>query len=138
MLQVEAELSPAVELDVALNQIGFEQGHAAANVAADHVRVDHSLHHKGSADWAPFAWVQIREANRQAHAFKLCRRIELAECLAFDPAFGRGEKAHLGLNQSIHAFLSSLVNRDWGFSGAGSSVRNSAFRTPRVNGPRGW
>ena len=103
MLQVEAELSPAVELEVALNQVGFEQGHAAADVPADQVRVDESLGYKGRAHRAALAGVQIREPDCQAHPFKFRRRIELAERFAFDPAPGRGEKAHIGLDQSIHA-----------------------------------
>src|SRR5882724_3175362 len=55
MFQIEAQLGPAVELDVALDQIGFEQSHAAADVAADHVRVDELLIYEGGADGAAFA-----------------------------------------------------------------------------------
>src|ERR1035441_2512194 len=40
--QVEAQVGPTVELDVTLDQVGFEQGHTAADVAADEVRVDRS------------------------------------------------------------------------------------------------
>ena len=129
MFQVKAQTGPLIELEVALDQVRLEQGHAAADIPADEVRIDHSLGHKGRADRAAFPRVQIREADRQADSLKLCRGIELAERLAFDPAPGRGEKAHIGFSQCVHAFLSCPAARDWGFSGRVGSVRNSAFRT---------
>ena len=36
---------------------------------------------------AAFAWMQVRETDRKAHSFKLCRRIQLTQRLALDPAF---------------------------------------------------
>ena len=41
VFEVEAQLGPAVELDVAPDQVGLEQRHAATDVAADEVRIDH-------------------------------------------------------------------------------------------------
>lgn len=129
MLEVKAQVCLAVELAVTLDQVRFEQGHTAANIAADQVWVDHSLGHKGGADRAAFAGVQIREADRQAHAFKLCRRIELAERLALDPALGRGEKAHIGFSQCVHA---SFLPRKAGIRvSVGSAVLlDPEFRIP--------
>jgi hypothetical protein len=92
MFQVEAQIGPAVELDVALDQVGLEQRHAAADVAADEVRVDDSLGYEGRADRAAFARVQIRKTDCQAHPIKFRRSIELAKRLAFDPAFGSRRK----------------------------------------------
>ena len=62
-----------------------------------------SLGDKGGAHRAALARVQIRETDRQAHAFESCRRVELAHRFAFDPAIGRGEKAHLRFGQCVHA-----------------------------------
>ena len=70
MFQVEAQIGPAVELDVTLDEVRLEQRHAAADVAADEVRVDDALGHEGRTDRAAFARVQIREADRQAHPIK--------------------------------------------------------------------
>ena len=39
--------------------------------------------------------MQIREADGEPHTFKFGGGIELAQSFAFDPALGRGEKAHL-------------------------------------------
>ena len=103
MFQVEAQVGPAVELDVALDQVGLEQSHTAADVAADEVRVDEPLGYEGRTHRAAFARVQIRKTDCQAHPIKVCRSVELAKRLAFDPALGRGEKAHIGFRKCVHA-----------------------------------
>src|ERR1035437_4130926 len=55
--QVEAQVGPTVELDVTLDQVGFEKGHTAADVAADEVRVDEPLGYEGRTNRAAFARV---------------------------------------------------------------------------------
>ncbi len=102
MFEVEAQLCPAVELGVAANQVRLEQCHAATDVATDEVRVDHAFGHESRADRRAFARVQIREAHGEAHAIKFRGGIELAHRFAFDPALGRGEKAHLSFSQGVH------------------------------------
>ena len=102
MLQVEAQISPTVELYITLNQVGFEQGHTAANIAADEVRIDEASGYERSANRAAFARVQIRETDCQAHPIECLRSVELAKCLAFDPAVARGEEAHIAFCQCVH------------------------------------
>ena len=126
MFQVEAQIGPAVELDVTLDQVGFEQRHTAADVAADEVRVDEPLGYEGRTHRAAFARVQIRKTDCQAHPIEVRRSIELANRLAFDPALGRGEKAHIEFQSVWSCFLSSPAKRDWGFSGRVASE----FRIP--------
>jgi hypothetical protein len=65
MFQVEAQVGPAVELDVTLDQVGLEQGHTAADVAADEVRVDEPLGYEGRTHRAAFARVQVRKTDCQ-------------------------------------------------------------------------
>ena len=88
MLQVEPKLSPAVQLDMALNQVGSKQRHTATDVAADQVRVNDAVSHECGSDWRAFAWVQIRETHCQSHPIEFCRRIKLTERFAFNPAPG--------------------------------------------------
>ncbi len=140
MLQIEAKVSPEGELEVALHEVRFEQGHAATDVAADEVGINDPLGDKGGPHRTALARVQVRETNRQAHAFESCRCVELAERFAFDPAIGRGKEAHVRFSQCVHAsFLSAVAQseggscpprRGWGFRSAGCSVQNSAFCTP--------
>src|SRR5438045_1361923 len=46
--------------------------------------------------------MQIRKPDGVAHAIEFCRGVELAHRFAFDPASGRGEKAHLSFSQGVH------------------------------------
>jgi hypothetical protein len=103
VLQVERDLSPAVELHVAPNQIRLEKRHTAADISTDEARIDQAFGHERRTDRAAFGRVQIREAYSQAHTLQLGGCIQLAQSLAFDPALGRREKAHIGLGQSVHA-----------------------------------
>ena len=96
MLQVEAQIGPPVELEVTLDEVGFEQGHTAADIAADEVRVDEPFGYEGRTNRAAFARMQVRKTDCQAHPVKIRRSVELAKRLALDPALGRGEKAHIG------------------------------------------
>ena len=57
MFQVEAQIGPAVELDVTLDEVGFEQGHTAADVPADEVRIDEPFGYEGRTNRAAFARV---------------------------------------------------------------------------------
>src|ERR1035438_3655218 len=94
MFQVEAQIDPAVELDVTLDEVGLEQSHTAADVATDEVRIDEGLGYEARPHRAAFAPVQIRKTDCQAHPIKVRRSVELAKRLALDPALVRGEKAH--------------------------------------------
>src|ERR1051325_8500724 len=94
VLEVEGDLSPAVELCVTADQVGLEQGHSAADIATDQVRVDYTFCHQGSTDRRALPGMQIRNPDGVPPAVELRGGIELAKRLAFDPTLSRGEKAH--------------------------------------------
>ena len=94
MFEVESQPGPTIELHDAADEVRPEQRHAATDVAADKVRVDYTFGYERRPDRRPFARMQIRETHRESHAVEFCRGIELAHRFAFDPALGRGEKAH--------------------------------------------
>jgi hypothetical protein len=50
MFKVKLELGPAVELHITTHEVGFEQRHAATDIATDEVRVDHAFGHEGRTD----------------------------------------------------------------------------------------
>jgi len=103
MFQIKAQVGPAVELHVAPDEVRLEQRHTAADIPTNEVWVDEAFGYERCTDRAAFAGVQIRETHSQAHTFQFRGCIQLAESLAFNPALGRGEKAHIGLGQSVHA-----------------------------------
>jgi hypothetical protein len=57
--------------------------------------------------------MQIRQTDREAHAGQIRRGVELADGFAFDPAFGRSDKAHLGFSDCVHRCgLSELAREE--------------------------
>ena len=54
------------------------------------------------ADRRALARMQIRKTDCLAHSVEFCRSVELAHRFAFDPALGRGEKAHLSFSHGVH------------------------------------
>ena len=85
VFEVEAQRSQAVELRFTSEQVGFEQRHAATDVAADDVRVNDLIGHERSTDRRASTRMQIRETHGKPHTFELCCGVELAHGLAFDP-----------------------------------------------------
>ena len=112
VFEVELQFRPAIKLGVATDEVRFEQRHAATDIATDEVRVDHTIGHKRRTDGRAFARMQIRETHRAADAVEFGRGIELAHRFAFDPALGRGEKAHLSFSQGVHVSFVP-AKRDW-------------------------
>ncbi len=103
MFELEWKFRPAIKLGVAPNEVCREQRHAATDVAADEVRINHTVCNESRADGRALAGVQIREADRGTHAIELGRGVELAHGFAFDPALGRGNKAYGGGREwSVH------------------------------------
>src|ERR1017187_30310 len=100
--KVEILFRPAVELGVPTEQVRLEQRHAAADIPADEVRVDFALRHERCPNRRAFSRVQIRKAHRATDTVEFGRGIQLAHRFAFNPAFGRGEKAHLSFSQCVH------------------------------------
>ena len=132
VLEVERDLSPAVELHVPADQVGLEQRHTAADIPTDEVRIDEAFGYERRTDRAAFARVQIREADSQAHTLQLGGCIQLAESLAFNPALGRSEKAHIGLSQSVHASFRAR-EADWAEVGLCLLTPHSAVKwSPRL------
>jgi hypothetical protein len=113
LFEVEPQRSPTVELRFTSEQIGFEQRHAATDVAADDVRVNDFFSHKSRADRRASARVQIRETDGEPHAFELCCGAELADRFAFDPRFRRGNQAHFAFCECIHASLRVRQSGVW-------------------------
>ena len=50
MFELEIHFRPVVKLGVATGKARFEERHAAADVAADEVWINHTLGHEGRAD----------------------------------------------------------------------------------------
>ena len=123
VLEVEGDLSPAVELHVPPDQVGLEQRHTAADIPTDEVRIDQAFGYERRTDRAAFAGVQIRETDSQAHTFQLGSCIQLAESLAFNPALGRSEQAR-----------NTKTSKCWPFAASrpgSSDSRNSRRRRSR-------
>ena len=85
MFEVEAQLAPAVELRLATQQTGGEERHAAADVAADEIRMDDAAGDEGRTDRPALARVQIRQPNGESDAGQARSGAELAHRFAFDP-----------------------------------------------------
>ena len=94
-----------IELDVAAAKVRLEERHAAADVAADEVRIDHALGYEGGAHRRSLARMQIRETDGVTDAFQIGRGMELAQRLVRNPVAARSEKAHLGSGQCMHGKL---------------------------------
>ena len=132
VFEVELELCPAVELGVATDKVRLEQRHAATDVAADEVRINNTFSYKRGAHGRAFARMQVRETNGVPHAIKFCHGIELAHRFALNPAFGRGEKAHLSFSQCVHVSFEP-AKAGWVVVGPRGWYRTnvSAFSEPR-------
>src|SRR5436190_12790485 len=101
MFEVESQPGPTIELHDAADEFRPEQRHAATDVAADQVRVDQFPNYERRAYGRSLARMQIREADRESNTVEFHDGIELAHGFAFDPASGRGEKAHLRFSPSV-------------------------------------
>src|SRR5688572_9285474 len=62
-LQIEADVFPAIQLDLATKQIGLPKPHAAADVIADQMRIDYTLGDERRADGGSLAGMQIRKSD---------------------------------------------------------------------------
>ena len=127
MLEVEGQFAPAIELGLAPKQVRGEERHAAADVAADEVRVDDALGDIGGADGHALAGMQVGVADGAAHAGELRGGVELAQGFAFNPVLRRGDESDVGFGECGHGFLSSVV-----------SVKARCIRRPRAAARRGW
>src|SRR6266581_1128768 len=124
MFEIESQARPSGELDVPLEQISLEQGHSAADVSADEMRIDEIFRHEGGSDRRSFARMQIRETDGQTHALEFRHRVELAHRFLFDPAFGRSKKAH-DRRRWINGLLDFRINSFH----ARENLRTSEWRT---------
>src|SRR5215470_4174767 len=93
VFQVKAQSCPALKLYLATEQVGLEQGHSAADVASDQMRVDDPVGQERRPDRRPAARMQVRETNGEPEAFELGGSVELAHRLALDPRSGRSNQA---------------------------------------------